>query len=143
MTTVLTEKQAPTRLNRRQTYRIAMIQPLGVAIERGINQQDIATLKDVSEFGCLIQGHRALTLGERFRLVLDLPQPVCITEARVVWTNGPRCGVEFVRISPVERARLWRFLWKHLGQASATDLQPLIAITEEPHYSHTSLTVAP
>ncbi|MEC4891307.1 MAG: PilZ domain-containing protein [Nitrospira sp.] len=143
MATPSTEKQPRTMLDRRQTYRIAMTQPVGIAIEQGLNLNDIAALKDVSESGCLLQGYRPVGPGERLKLVLDLPQPVCITEARIVWTNGAQCGLEFVRVSPVERARLWRFLWKHLGQASASDIAPLVAIAEEPHYSQTGLKPAP
>lgn len=139
MATPSTEEQPRTMLDRRQTYRIAMTQPIGVAIQQGLSWNDVAALKDVSESGCLIQGYRPVGPGERLKLILDLPQPVCITEARIVWTNGAQCGLEFVRISPVERARLWRFLWKHLSQASVTDLQPLVAIAEEPHYSQTGL----
>lgn len=131
-----TEEQPTTMLDRRQTYRIAMTQPIGVAIRQGLNQSDIAALKDLSESGCLIQGCRPFGPGERLKLVLDLPQPVCITEARLVWINGTLCGLEFVRISPVERARLRRFLWKHLGQASINDLQPLVTIADEPHYTN-------
>lgn len=143
MTTPSTEEQPFTMLDRRQTYRIVMAQPVGAAIEQGLNLNDIAALKNLSESGCLLQGYRSFRPGEKLKLVLDLPQPVCITEARIVWTNGTRCRLEFIRISPVERARLWRFLWKHLGQASIHDLQPLVTITGEPHYSSRGLRSMP
>ena len=143
MTRAVADQPTLTKTDQRKTYRIAVTQPVAVAIAHGLNQSDIAALKDLSESGCLIQSHRPLVPGERLKLILDLPQPVCIREARVVWSNGTRCGLEFVRVSPVERARLWRFLWKHLTQASVTDLQPLIAIAEEPHYSETGLRLLP
>lgn len=143
MARTLADQPAFKKTDRRQTYRITMTQPVGVAVTHGLNQSDIAALKDLSESGCLLHSHHSLTPGEKLKLTLDLPHPVCISEARIVWSRGIQYGLEFVRVSPVERALLWRFLWKHLSQASVTDLQPVVAISEEPHYSETVLRIFP
>ena len=71
--------------------------------------------------------------------MLELPQPVLITDAQVVWIDGSRYGLRFARVSPLERSRLRRFLWKHLPDAAMSDLLPLFATVEEPHHSQTRL----
>lgn len=106
------------KTDKRQTYRIAVTEPFRVTVEHGNSHADEPFLTDLSESGCLLQCQRAFQTGERVTLVLELPQPVRIAEARIVWSNGTRCGLEFVRVSPIERARLWRFLWKPLSRAS-------------------------
>lgn len=132
---------ATAQLNRqsgadqRQTYRITVTKRLRFAQRHMTSRIGKALLLDLSDAGCSLESKSRLIAGERLALVLELPQPVLITDAQVVWIDGPRCGLSFARISPIERSRLRRFLWKHLPDAAMSDLLPLFATVEEPHYS--------
>lgn len=119
----------------RQTYRIMVTRHLQFAKRHSTNRTGKALLLDLSDAGCSLQSKQGFAIGERLALVLELPQTVLITEAQVVWIDGQRCGLSFPRVSPLERSRLRRFLWKHLPDAAMSDLLPLFAMVEEPHHS--------
>lgn len=119
----------------RQTYRITITRRLQYARRHSTSRTGKALLLDLSDAGCSLQSKQGFTIGEKLALVLELPQTVLITEAQVVWIDGQRCGLSFARVSPLERSRLRRFLWKHLPDASMSDLLPLFAVVDEPHHS--------
>ncbi len=119
----------------RQTYRIMVTRRLQFAKRHSTSRTGKALLLDLSDAGCSLQSKQGFAIGERLALVLELPQTVLITEAQVVWIDGQRCGLSFSRVSPLERSRLRRFLWKHLPDAAMSDLLPLFAMVEEPHHS--------
>ncbi|MEQ1794775.1 MAG: PilZ domain-containing protein [Nitrospira sp.] len=123
----------------RRTYRIGVTQPLQFAKRHKTTPTGEAFLRDLSDSGCSIHSAGELQVGERLALVLELPQPVLITDAHVVWIDGSRYGLSFARVSPLERSRLRRFLWKHLPDAAMSDLLPLFATVEEPHHSQPRL----
>ena len=83
--------------------------------------------------GCVT---RVVFAKQLLALVLELPQTVLITDAQVVWVDGQRCGLSFARVSPLERSRLRRFLWKHLPDAAMSDLLPLFAVVDEIGRAH-------
>jgi|CXWL01.1.fsa_nt_gi c-di-GMP-binding flagellar brake protein YcgR len=119
----------------RQTYRITVTRRLQFAKRHSTSRTGKALLLDLSDAGCSLQSKQGFAIGERLALVLELPQTVLITDAQVVWIDGQRCGLSFARVSPLERSRLRRFLWKHLPDAAMSDLLPLFAMVEEPHHS--------
>lgn len=123
----------------RQTYRITVTRRLQYARRHSTSRTGKALLLDLSDAGCSLQSAHDFTVGERLALVLDLPQTVLITDARIVWIDGQRCGLSFARVSPLERSRLRRFLWKHLPDAAMSDLLPLFAAVDEPHHSQQRL----
>ena len=135
MSSTTTQPHRQSGTIRRQTYRITVTRRLQYAKRHSTNRTGKALLLDLSDAGCSLQCKQGFTLGERLALVLDLPQTVLITEAQVVWIDGQRCGLSFARVSPLERSRLRRFLWKHLPDASMSDLLPLFAVVDEPHHS--------
>ena len=121
--------------SQRQTYRIMVTRRLQYAKRHSTSRTGKALLLDLSDAGCSLQSKQGFTIGEKLALVLELPQTVLITEAQVVWIDGQRCGLSFARVSPLERSRLRRFLWKHLPDASMSDLLPLFAVVDGPHHS--------
>lgn len=124
-----------SRTDQRQTYRIATSRPLRYAPRQTTSRIGQALLLDLSDVGCRVESTSLLAMGERLALVIELPQPVLITDAQVMWADGSRYGLSFARVSPLERSRLRRFLWKHLPDAAMSDLLPLFAVIEEPHHS--------
>lgn len=127
--------------DQRQTYRITVTRHLQFAQRHKTSRIGKALLLDLSDAGCSLESNSRLTVGERLTLILELPQPVLITDAQVVWINESRYGLSFVRVSPLERSRLRRFLWKHLPDAAMSDLLPLFATVEEPHHSQSRLQI--
>lgn len=126
---------------RRQTYRITVTRRLQFAKRHSTSRTGKALLINLSDAGCSLESKNPLTVGERLALVLELPQPVLITDAQVAWIDGSRYGLSFARVSPLERSRLRRFLWKHLPDAAMSDLLPLFATVEEPHHSQPRLQI--
>ena len=127
--------------DQRQTYRITVTRRLHFAQRHATSRIGKALLVDLSDAGCSLESKSRLAEGERLALVLELPQTVLITDAQVVWIDGSRYGLKFARVSPLERSRLRRFLWKHLPDAAMSDLLPLFATVEEPHHSQTRLQI--
>jgi PilZ domain len=71
---------------------------------------------DLSLPGCLIESPKAAKAGDYVRLKLCLPdgQPaVDVLLAVVRWAKGNRLGVEFIRSSEEDGARLNHFVQRH------------------------------
>jgi PilZ domain len=96
-------------------------------------------LSDLSETGCRVQSRHPLKIGTSLALVAELPHPVLITEARVVWVTGRWNGLEFLRVSPTERTRLRHFLWRHISRAMVTDHPPLFTLVSSSHQNRKGL----
>lgn len=135
MSSAATQQHRQSGADQRQTYRITVTRRLRYAKRHKTSRAGSALLQDLSDAGCSLQTRSCFHVGERLALVLELPQTVLITDAQVVWIDGARCGLSFARVSPLERSRLRRFLWKHLPDAAMSDLLPLFAVVEEPHHS--------
>jgi len=72
---------------------------------------------DLSNPGCLIDSTALVNKGESLHLKIFLrgPKvPLTIDLAVVRWTNGSRFGVEFIKMSEVDRAQLTSFLAENL-----------------------------
>ena len=70
-------------------------------------------LQNLSLHGCSILSDRELALGSMVRtslLLPDQPRALPIEVARVIWTQGTECGVEFIELSLQSRLRLGRTL---------------------------------
>jgi len=141
MSSATAQQNRQSRADQRQTYRITVTRRLQFTQRHKASRIGKALLLDLSDAGCSLESKRCLIVGERLALVLALPQTVLITDAQVVWIDGPRYGLSFARISPIERSRLRRFLWKHLPDAAMSDLLPLFAMVEEPHHSQPRLPI--
>ena len=137
----IAQQNRQTPADQRQTYRITVTRRLQFVQRHKTSRIGKALLLDLSDAGCSLESSNRLTIGERLALVLELPQTVLITDAQVVWSNESRCGLTFARVSPLERSRLRRFLWKHLPDAAMSDLLPLFATVEEPHHSQSRLQI--
>lgn len=117
-------EHALTAIDRRQTYRITVTQTLRVTFKGARPLAGEAILCNLSDSGCSLHSETPLAVGDRLALVLDLPLPALITDARIVWSNDTAYGVEFVRISPIERTKLRRFLWTQISLDTIDDLRP-------------------
>ena len=72
---------------------------------------------DLSNPGCLIESTALVNKGASVHLKIFLrgPKlPLTIDLAVVRWVNGSRFGVEFIKMSEVDRARLTSFLAESL-----------------------------
>lgn len=70
-------------------------------------------LRNLSLQGCSIVSDRELTLGSIVRVSFLLPnqtRALPIEMSRVIWAQGPECGVEFLELSLSTRLRLGRTL---------------------------------
>jgi len=141
MSSATAQQNPQSRADQRQTYRITVTRRLQFAQRHKTSRIGKALLLDLSDAGCSLESKRRLIAGERLALVLALPQTVLITDAQVVWIDGPRCGLSFARINPIERSRLRRFLWKHLPDAAMSDRLPLFATVEGPRHSQPRLPI--
>ncbi len=71
---------------------------------------------DVSLPGCLIECVHALQVGDYVQLRLFLPDqamPMNVLLAAVRWVDSARVGVEFIRSSEEDQARLVKFVHRH------------------------------
>lgn len=106
--------------------------PVSYSLRFSYRQRSVRTgagiLADVSETGCRVRNSYPLDVSTSLALVAELPHPVLITEARVVWAVDQWRGLEFLRLSPTERTRLRHFLWKHIRRAVVNDQRPLFSI---------------
>jgi len=141
MSSAAAQQNRQSRADQRQTYRITVTRRLQFAQRHKTSRIGKALLLDLSDAGCSLESKRRLIAGERLALVLALPQTVLITDAQVVWIDGPRCGLSFACINPIERSRLRRFLWKHLPDAAMSDRLPLFATVEGPRHSQPRLPI--
>jgi hypothetical protein len=72
---------------------------------------------DLSNPGCLIESTALVNKGESMHLKIFLrgpKAPLTIDLAVVRWTNGSRFGVEFIKMSEIDRAQLTSFLAESL-----------------------------
>lgn len=70
-------------------------------------------LQNLSLHGCSILSDRELARGSMVRtslLLPDQPRALPIEVARVIWTQGTECGLEFIELSLQSRLRLGRTL---------------------------------
>lgn len=61
------------------------------------------TILNLSAHGCALTAERLPSKGSYLSLDIDLlngETPVRIELAGVRWISGPRCGIEFIRVSP-------------------------------------------
>jgi PilZ domain len=71
---------------------------------------------DVSSPGCLIECQQPVQVGDYVRLRVFLPDrayPFDVPLAAVRWVEGGRMGLEFIRSSEADQARLAAFVQEH------------------------------
>lgn len=71
------------------------------------------TILNLSAHGCAFTAERLPSKGSYLSLDIDLmngDRPVRVELAGVRWISGPRCGVEFIRISPDALRQLAAFV---------------------------------
>jgi PilZ domain-containing protein len=76
------------------------------------------TVLNVSVPGCEIYSQKLVPLGaylEMKVLVPDSGASLCVGLARVRWSDGPRFGVEFIRMPGDDQVRLGRLVKKNRG----------------------------
>src|SRR5262249_28913742 len=86
---------------------------------------------DLSNPGCLIESTALVNKGESMHLKIFLrgpKAPLTIDLAVVRWTNGSRFGVEFIKMSEVDRAQLTSFL--------ADPLEPFARLKKDRRRGH-------
>lgn len=119
---------SPGSTDQRRAYRIRVALPLRYSGRDHYCRTGAGLLADLSETGCRVQTSCLLGIGTSLALLAELPHPVLITEARVVWVADHWIGLEFLRVSPGERTRLRHFLWKHISRATLKDHRPLFSL---------------
>lgn len=124
VTTCLPETEA----DQRRTYRIPVSLSLQFAGRQRQGKTGAGLLADLSETGCRVHSTFPLYVNNALALVAELPQPLLITKARVVWVTGEWSGLEFLQVSPIERTRLRQFLWKKISRATVNDQRPLFSL---------------
>ena len=85
-------------------------------------------VQDLTNPGCLIQSAAYVTKGEYLQLKMCLPgvkAPLAVEMGVVRWTHGPRFGVEFIKMSGIDRAVLARFLARHQRSAWKRAAEPI------------------
>ncbi|HKY72579.1 MAG TPA: PilZ domain-containing protein [Nitrospira sp.] len=73
-------------------------------------------VQDLTNPGCMIQSPAHVCKGEYLQLKMYLPElkaPLSVEMGVVRWTNGPRFGVEFIKMSGTDRALLAQFISRH------------------------------
>lgn len=114
--------------DQRRACRIPVSFSLQFSGRQRLGKTGAGLLADLSETGCRVQSTSPMKVGASLALVAELSCPVLITEARVAWVAGQWSGLEFLRVSPTERTRLRRFLWKHMSRDLIDDQRPLFAL---------------
>jgi hypothetical protein len=77
-------------------------------------------VQDLTNPGCMIHSPAYVSKGEYLQLKMFLPDiktPLSVEMGVVRWTNGPRFGVEFIKMSGPDRALLAQFVSKHQRSA--------------------------
>jgi hypothetical protein len=77
-------------------------------------------VQDLTNPGCMIHSPAHVSKGEYLQLKMFLPDikaPLSVQMGVVRWTNGPRFGVEFIKMSGPDRALLAQFVSKHQRSA--------------------------
>ena len=98
------EKQA--RFGERVPIQCSLVLANGVQVGEG-------RVFDLSMRGCLMEGPVSVKAGNRLQLRLRLPHShpsICVAVALVRWAQGPRFGLEFMRLEDPYRAHLDRFI---------------------------------
>jgi hypothetical protein len=93
MSSATAQQNRRSGADQRQTYRITVTRRLRYAKRHKTGRTGNALLLDLSDAGCSLRSRSCLHVGERLALVLELPQTVLITDAQVVWIDGPRYGL--------------------------------------------------
>lgn len=119
---------SPGGADQRRAYRIRVALPLRYSGRDRCCRTGAGLLADLSETGCRVHTTYLPDIGTSLALLAELPHPVLITEARVVWVADQWIGLEFLRVSPSERTRLRHFLWKHISRATVEDQRPLFSL---------------
>jgi len=114
--------------DQRRACRIPVSSSLRFSYRQRSGKTGAGLLADLSETGCRVRSTYPLDVSTSLALVVELPHPVLITEARVVWAADQWRGLEFLRLSPTERTRLRHFLWKQISRAIVNDQRPLFSI---------------
>lgn len=101
--------------------RLAMALPVAFA---GDHDAEGGTTANLSWSGCAVTATASVPVGTYLRLLLKLEQgPVALVPvdlAVVRWSSNERFGVEFIKIDPVDQARL-RWLVTETGSTLQTD----------------------
>src|SRR5262245_5274055 len=77
---------------------------------------------DLTNPGCLIETKASVTKGDSLQLKIflrGLKSPLVIALAVVRWTDGSRFGVEFIRMTELERTQLTSFVTLYLDTFGA------------------------
>lgn len=79
------------------------------------NQPDIrqGTMFDISAGGCAVTSTTSISPGTGLKLLIhatDLAAPITVDSAAVRWVSHGEFGVEFLRLTDVDRSRLQRLL---------------------------------
>ncbi|UVT16211.1 MAG: PilZ domain-containing protein [Nitrospira sp.] len=79
------------------------------------NQTEVlqGTMFDISAGGCAVTSTAPIATGAGVKLLIqatDLAVPITVHSAAVRWVNQGEFGVEFVRLTDVDRNRLQRLL---------------------------------
>jgi hypothetical protein len=91
-------------------------------------------VQDITNPGCLIHSAAYVSKGEYLQLKMYLPDmkvPLGVEMGVVRWTNGPRFGVEFIKMTGPDRALLAQFMARHQRPASASAPRPTEATWSE------------
>ena len=97
----------------RYSERVAVKCPVVFTLGSMVGEGEV---QDLSNPGCLIQSAAHVAKGEYFQLKMYLPEmktALSIEMGVVRWTNGPRFGVEFIKMSGKDRALLAHFIALH------------------------------
>lgn len=81
--------------------------------------------------GCLLESSDNFSFGGYVQLRLFLPDrqaPLQVSLAAVRWVEGSRVGVEFIRTSQDEQARLERFVRERVGSVEASVMRNEVVV---------------
>ena len=97
----------------RYSQRVAVKCPVIFTLGSMVGEGEV---QDLTNPGCMIQSPAHVTKGEYLHLKMYLPEmraPLSAGMGVVRWTNGPRFGVEFIKMSGADRALLTQFMALH------------------------------
>ena len=99
----------------RYSDRIAVKCPIVFTLGSMVGEGEV---QDITNPGCMIHSPAHVSKGEYLQLKMYLPEvktPLAIEMGVVRWTDGPRFGVEFIKMSGADRALLTQFISRHQG----------------------------
>lgn len=97
----------------RYSDRVAVKCPVVFTLGSMVGEGEV---QDLTNPGCMIQSAAHVLEGEYLQLKMYLPEmktALSIEMGVVRWTNGPRFGVEFIKMSAKDRALLAHFIALH------------------------------